>query len=350
MIASGHWHPAGSSRTLPARLVAAGTRLSVQLEGEAAPASSGDLADVDVSHRVGRIPRRVTFADGAMFETEDNDAMDAWLRAHKANRMGLVHGLEKFHPRLLGFALAVFVLAGLIYRFAVPALVELAVWVTPPMAKEMMSSGSLSSLDTAVFKESTLPQAEQDALRTRFEALAAHAPGGAGAYNLNFRGGGVIGPNAFALPDGTLVITDELVEMAEGDTDMLLGVLAHEIGHVSHEHSLRQIYRAAGTAALIMLIAGDIGSAGEDILTSGAGLLSLSYSRSAESEADRVSVELMNQAGLDPTAIGRFFAVIQKKLGDDGETSILSTHPGTPERRKAIEDYATLVKNRSEVK
>mgnify|MGYP000131940626 FL=1 len=142
------------------------------------------------------------------------------------------------------------------------------------------------------------------------------------------------------------MLTDQLVAMAGGDTEMVLGVLAHEIGHVEQNHSLRQLYRAAGTAGLIMLIAGDIGSGGEEILTDGAALLSLSYSRSAEAEADRISVELMAKAGMDPTAIGRFFALLEKKLGDKGATSMLSTHPGTPERRKAIDDYARLIKQK----
>lgn len=349
-IATGHWHPPGSSRSLPATLVASGRRLSVMLADQPDAAVAGDLAQIDVSDRVGRIPRRISFADGSMFETPDNDSVDAFLKSHRANPMGLIHGLEKFHPRLIGFALAVFLLAGLIYRYAVPALVEVAIWVTPPVATEMMASGTLSSLDQAVFSPSKLPEDKQAELKTKFQELAAHAERGPFGYTLNFRSGGFIGPNAFALPDGTLVITDELIEMAEGDTEMLLGVLAHEIGHVDHDHSLRQLYRAAGTAALIMLIAGDIGSAGEDILTNGAALVSLSYSRGAESEADRASVELMSKAGYDPTAVGRFFAVLEKKLGDKSETSMFSTHPGTPERRKAIDDYATLLKERQQVK
>lgn len=348
VIATGHWHPPGSSRALAARLVGEGRQLAVVLaEEDGEPVARGDLAGLAISDRVGRIPRRIGFADGSLFETPDNDAVDAWLATHRANRTGWIHGLEKFHPRLIGLVLAVFVLAGLIYRYAVPALVEVAIVLTPPVATEMMSSGTLSSLDKAVFSESELPQDEQNDIRIRFEAIAAHSVRGVGGYTLNFRSGGFIGPNAFALPDGTLVITDELIELADGDTEMVLGVLAHEIGHVERNHSLRQIYRAAGTAALIMLIAGDIGTAGEDILTNGAALLSLSYSRSAESEADRISVELMNKAGLDPAAIGRFFAVLEKKLGSSGDTSMLSTHPGTPERRKAIDDYAAEIRKNS---
>jgi Zn-dependent protease with chaperone function len=320
----------GESKTLYVRLAAGGD-----------PVSIGDLARTEISARVGRIPRRISFADGSLFETEDNDAVDLWMKKH--GKSGFVHELERFHPRLLAFVAAVFLFAGLIYRFAVPALVEVAVLVTPPAVTQWMASGTLLSLDKAVFSESALPEERQTEIRDAFNQVAALSSRGVAGYNLNFRQGGAIGPNAFALPDGTLVITDELIELADGDMDMIIGVLAHEIGHVEQEHSLRQLYRAAGVAGLIMLIAGDVGAAGEDILTSGAALMSLSHSRDAENEADRISVELMAKAWRDPRAIGRFFARLEEKLGLDGDSSFLSTHPGTAERRQAIDDHARAV-------
>ncbi len=88
-----------------------------------------------------------------------------------------------------------------------------------------------------------------DGHRSGFADLATRAERGTGGYSLNFREGGAIGPNAFALPSGTIILTDELVDIAGDDNDMVLAVLAHEIGHVDKKHSLRQIYRAAGTAA-----------------------------------------------------------------------------------------------------
>lgn len=340
-IASGRWHPPGSSRSEPAVLLAQGKTLYVRLVAGGDPVALGDLARTEISARVGRVPRRITFADTSMFETGDNDAVDSWLKRH--GKTGFVHELERFHPRLLAFVVAVFLLAGLVYRYALPALVEVAVLVTPPAVTQWMASGTLLSLDQAIFSETELPEARQTEIRDAFNQVAALSSRGVAGYSLNFRQGGAIGPNAFALPDGTLVITDELVELTGGDMDMIIGVLAHEIGHVEEEHSLRQLYRAAGMAGLIMLIAGDVGAAGEDILTNGAALMSLSHSRDAENEADRISVELMAKAGRDPRAIGRFFARLEEKLGLDGDSSFLSTHPGTAERRQAIDDHARAI-------
>jgi Zn-dependent protease with chaperone function len=341
-IARGIWHPPGSNKTLDAMLLAEGERLAVRL-ADRSLVGEETVARMVISDRIGRIPRRLTFADGGLFETEDNDAIDRLMVANSRNRSVWVHELERFHPRLIVIVLLVFLLSGLIYRFAIPALVEVAVWVTPSVVSDVMSSGMLASLDKAVLGPSRLPMAEQQKIREAFNQIAKFSSHGSAGYHLNFRDGGYLGPNAFALPDGSLVLTDQLVEMAGGDTEMILGVLAHEIGHVEKQHALRQMYRAAGTAGLIMLIAGDIGSGGQEVLTDGSALLALSYSRTSEAEADRVSVELMAKAGHDPTAIGRFFKLLEDRLGDKGGTSMLSTHPATPERRKAIEDYAKEV-------
>jgi Zn-dependent protease with chaperone function len=51
--------------------------------------------------------------------------------------------------------------------------------------------------------------------------------------------------NAFALPNGRVVVTDELVELLKNDSDALRAVLLHEIGHVQHHHSIRLAAQAA---------------------------------------------------------------------------------------------------------
>jgi Zn-dependent protease with chaperone function len=342
-IAIGLWYPPHSSREVSARLVDVGGSLMVLSaeEGEEGKRLAwGIRSDVEITQRVGSIPRRVVFGNESVFETRDNDALDAYLRSRGEGRSSFIHGLEIVRPRLIAFALATVVLASIIYRYALPILVELAVVVTPPVVPEMMSAGTLTTLDRVTFHPSKLSEARQTEIRDDFTKLATNAEGGAGRYHLNFRDGGLIGPNAFALPDGNLVLTDQLVELAGGDREVITAVLGHEIGHVEYKHSLRQLYRAAGVAGLVLLIAGDVGSGVQDILTQGGGLLALSYSREAEAQADRRSVELMQVAGMDPTALSRFFDILETKLDDHGSTSMLSTHPGTPERKQAILDYA----------
>ncbi|MGI6851161.1 M48 family metallopeptidase [Mesorhizobium sp. 1B3] len=346
-LLSGLWRPPFSGRSTTAILSvdAAGIAAAIDPTSRQRLASA-DFVKVQVSDRVGSIPRKLTFPDGSVFETGDNDAVDALIRSQSSRFAGLIHRLERFRPRLVLLVALVIGLCFAVYRFAVPALVEAAIVLTPPVVPKLMSRSVIASLDQAVLAPSELPPERQERLLQKFAALAAFAPRGAAAvegnkpaaYTLNFRKGGMIGPNAFALPDGTIVLTDELVALSDGD-EAILGVLAHEIGHVDHEHSLRQLYRAAGASALIMLIGGDIGSGTEDLLVQGSALLALSHSREAEREADRFSVELMHKAGHDPAAIGRFFELLRDKLDDKDGGGFLSTHPATPERIEETKRY-----------
>ena len=338
-LVAGIWYPPLSSRGNGARLAidCGGVVSAEQADGRML--AEATLASVEVSPRVGSIPRRVSFPDGSVFETDDNDGVDALLRQH-GRRAGLLHDLERFHPRLIVFAAVVLALAAAIYRYFVPALVELAIAVTPPVVPRLLSQSAMISLDQTILSESTLDPGTEREIGEGFSALAALAPRGTAGYRLHFRDGGVIGPNAFALPDGTVVMTDQLVRMAGEDREAILAVLAHEIGHVEREHSLRQLYRAAGIGGLVLLIGGDLGGGAEDVLVQGAALASLSYSRGQETEADRFSVELMHEAGRDPAALARFFQKLRDELHDDSRSDFLSTHPSTPERIEETLRYA----------
>lgn len=347
---AGLWRRGGKAHATPASLQASSDGTLRILGHDGTTLAQCAFAEALVSERVGSIPRHVGLPDGSDFETDDNDAVDRLCRRYGRRSAGLVAGLEQFRPRLLIFAALAVALCVGVYRYAVPALVELAVWSTPPAVSEAISKSVMLSLDRLVFETTALPEARRKALDDAFSSIGRLTPRAQSAvaageplpYTLNFRKGGAIGPNAFALPDGTIVVTDELVEMTQDD-EMILGVLAHEIGHVDRDHSLRQLYRVAGIAALIMLIGGDIGSATEDILTQGAGLLALSYSRSAEAEADRYSVELMHRAGRDPAAIARFFELLQARFGLDDTRDFFSTHPATAGRIDTVRRYAAEI-------
>lgn len=332
----GMFHAAGGAPGTEARLFVSRAGVA-RVEAAGATLAQAPLGELDISDRLGSVARRVAFPDGGLFETADNDGVD---RAIGRKGPGLVASLERFHPRLAGLVVLVVLLGIGIYRYALPVLVEIAVAVTPPAVPALMSKGTLQTLDTAVFTPTVLEKERQRALLEGFNALARLTPRGINGYTLHFRTGGSIGPNAFALPDGAVVLTDELVALAGKDDEMILGVFAHELGHVEHEDALRRLYRAAGVAGLIMLIGGDIGSGAEDVLVQGAGLATLSYSRGQEAAADRYSVELMLKAGKDPAAIARFFRVLTEKLGDKGMSDFFSTHPATDDRIETVERLA----------
>lgn len=328
----GAWFATSSSKRHQARLVREHDLLLIVKDTDGSELVRVPIGEATISDRVGSIPRRITFPDGSVFETTRNDSVDRMFASHRKAGAGFVHWLERFDSKLLVVVALVVALGFSLYRYALPILVEVAVVVTPDVVPDLMSKAALRSLDEVVFEKSELDPTLRSQIVKGFAELATKSPRGAAGHTLEFRGGGTIGPNAFALPDGTVVLTDELVALAPEDLDMILAVLAHEIGHVHHDHSLRRLYRAAGVTGLILLIGGDIGAGAEDLLIQASALLTLSYSLSHETEADRFSVELMSKAGRDPAAIARFFELLMKKFGDHGDMDFLSTHPATVAR------------------
>jgi Zn-dependent protease with chaperone function len=167
---------------------------------------------------------------------------------------------------------------------------------------------------------------------------AAH-PEGAPAWKLEFRRARDkrLGPNALALPGGTIILTDELAELLPGDPDAVLGVLGHEFGHVRLRHAMRQLVQASAIGFAVSVAFGDYGTL---IGTAPVLLASLGYSRDAEREADAESVRLMRAAGISPRVMVAFFEAIerwragQKRAGvdDDAIGLAFSSHPATAER------------------
>ncbi|NJM42911.1 MAG: M48 family metallopeptidase [Brachymonas sp.] len=116
-----------------------------------------------------------------------------------------------------------------------------------------------------------------------------------------------IGPNAFALPGGIMVMTDELVEMVKDD-DTVLGVLGHELGHITRRHGMRQLVQVGVLQGVLSIAFGDYGSL---ITTAPLILGSMAYSRAHEREADDDSIAYMKAAGINPLAMVKFFQAAQ---------------------------------------
>ncbi len=95
-------------------------------------------------------------------------------------------------------------------------------------------------------------------------------------------------PNAFALPGGKVYLLSGLLARAY-DPDEIAGVLAHELGHVSHRDNTRAIIYSGGTSFLIGLLFGDVTGSGALIFASRSAVTA-SYSRETEQNADDFSM------------------------------------------------------------
>ena len=130
--------------------------------------------------------------------------------------------------------------------------------------------------------------------------------------------------NAFAAPGGIVGINLGLLLDAE-DVHEFSGVLAHELAHLSQRHFARGVEQsranmlrdvAAFVAALVVAATAGSSDAGLDDLSSAKTLTAASnmrYSRSLEGEADRVAINTMYKAGLDPLGVARMFERMQHR-------------------------------------
>jgi beta-barrel assembly-enhancing protease len=135
--------------------------------------------------------------------------------------------------------------------------------------------------------------------------------------------------NAYAAPGGMVVVHTGLLSKADGP-DAVAGVLAHEIVHVLHRHSMRQMAFRTGLTGAVQLLVGSPSGAAGVLADAATDLTSLGFSRDQERDADRGGLDLLQKAHLPGEGLVRFFDVLQREGGTP--PALLSSHPPSRER------------------
>jgi Zn-dependent protease with chaperone function len=158
--------------------------------------------------------------------------------------------------------------------------------------------------------------------------VAAQGKGGAAAYRLLMRDSPRLGPNALALPDGTIVMTDQLLPMVKAD-DELEGVFAHEIAHVDRAHTLQGLYQAALVPAAIALATGDLSQISQIATVLPGILLQAAYSRGLEQQADDDAAAVVRRLGGNPAHLADLLERMETQLCQKSSCppNWLGTHP-----------------------
>lgn len=153
--------------------------------------------------------------------------------------------------------------------------------------------------------------------------------------------------NAFALPGGHVVIHTALIAAAKTPEEVL-GVLAHEMAHVTERHVLRGLVETAGLYFLVDFLIGDISGLIAVAADQGAFLLSQKFSRDFERDADDTGWDFLIKARIDPRGMIDFFETLKLEhaklvkdvpLGEvENSLAFLSTHPTTDERIVLLKD------------
>jgi len=320
----------------------------LQVRGEGI-ARDDPIGDLRVSEPMGAAPRLISFPGGAHCEVRDHAGLARMLAATGFEDSFVVRLQHRWRWAL---ASVVVTLAAVFsaYHWGLPAFSEWLAFRMPDAVLTRMGSGTVEALDRIAFAPSKLPEKSQQELRSAFERLLPPA-GGPLRHTLLFRHGGRVGANAMALPDGTIIVTDELVNLAANDEE-ILAVLTHELGHIQRRHGLRMLIQGSIVAFVVSYYLGDVSSVAAGLPTL---LLQARYSRDHEREADRFGAAMLKANGLSPRRLADMLAKLEashrgkfgKRGKDAGEVQTqdsespgigdyMRSHPATRERIEAL--------------
>ena len=308
-----------------------------------------NFADLEVQSKLGSTKRLIDLPNGGRLEARDISALEAAMPSKKSVFWRGLHYLEN-HPSWVLVALISTIFAGWMFlQFGVPKLAEYVARATPPELEEKLGEQSLQGLDSQLgyFSISKADPARKISIVAALNQLCLtlkNCP----KYRLEFRDGGMIGANAFALPGGIIMMTDEMIALSKNDTE-IIAVLAHELGHVKQRHAFRQSLQGVLAGLILAAVTGDVSSVGSGLP---AALMQIRYSREHELEADSFALNALQKSCLPPKAFADILQRLQNQVFgyDEKETpdkttkttlprqdvdfvsQMLATHPDTQTR------------------
>lgn len=373
MLIQGYWHAEGSAARIKATLRLVDSR--VIIESDAGLVLSGASDDLTVSARLGNVERKLTLADGSIFTTRDNDAVDQLLEANPdKGSQSLHHFVHKLESRLSWVAIALVLTIVFTFGFikwGVPSISFHIAQALPHKTNELIAGQALEFFDEYVFEQSRLDDAKKNQIRAHFEdrLLPLLDPPEDIKFALHFRQWQQDEqdiPNAFALPSGDIILTDKFIELSQNQKEVD-AVLLHEIGHVVHRHGLQRVIQGTLITTMVMMATGDTSSVADIGIGLGSLLVSSQYARDHESEADLYAFEAMLKAKIDPvafsnimTAMTQYFEDVdgqkptddkplankQKESGEESLFDYISSHPVTAKRIAQANRYSECFRQR----
>jgi Zn-dependent protease with chaperone function len=305
------------------------------------------LSQLKISEPLEHAPRILRFPDGALIEVADKK-LDKLLAANRYRESRVVRWQRNWPLSLF----ALITLLGLLisgYQWGVPWAADKIAQHLPTSIERKIGDQELAIMDAHYMAPSKLDPVDKARLQRLFAALK-QPRGEKTAYRLEFRDSRRMGPNAFALPNGVIIMTDQLVRLADND-QAVLGVLGHELGHLQHRHSLRHLLQTVGLGVVLNFWVGDVSSALAAMPTF---LLDQKYSRDFEREADQYAIDMMHENELPLSPMADLFVKLgnereaHKKLAgqepsaEHGSSDEGGEAPPTPQREKerdAMSDY-----------
>jgi Zn-dependent protease with chaperone function len=295
-------------------------------------------ANVDESFK--GAARRIDLGGGALLEIHDKAALQTALDA-QGLRLTSVQKAQNSWAWVGASVAALIGFLALSYYILIPFAAMQIAGLLPASVDKAIGDQAWPVLQEQLFKPSKLAPERQQEVRQKFADAVAKLPNPP-LYRLEFRASNM-GPNAVAIPGGTIVMTDELMSLSTSD-DAILGVLLHELGHLKQRHSLRNIIQLTAVTALVSVWLGDVSGVVALLPTT---LATMKYSRDFENEADDFAVASLKTLKIPGKPIADLFVAMEqaskapnkskpesKPNAESPTESVFSSHPVTSTRIK----------------
>jgi len=288
------------------------------------------FADVTVDERLGRAPRRLRLKDGDFCEVRDLNALDALLSS-TAHRDGWVDRMQRHSKTVLLSCVACAVLAVAAYKWGLPWAAAAAAQRLPPAIGKSLSVQTLKFLDGSILLPSKISEERRRTLSGKFHALRL-PEGGTPDSALLFRASPQLGANAFTLPDGSIIVLDDLITSI-ADDPQILAVFAHELGHVHGHHGLQLLLQSSAVGAFLTFYVGDISAL---LAAAPAAVVQAKYSQDLERQADDYGAALLMHNGMSPALLADVLRKLAERHPGSAKAGYLSSHPSTDERMRRL--------------
>jgi len=285
--------------------------------------------DLRIEPPLGRTDRRVWLDALSRVEVPDSaEFRKIEPLVSPGGGMRLVSALEAHRGAILASVVALVLIVILTVKVGVPAAAKSVAFKLPQETLQAAGDQTLRTLDNTLFQPSHLSAKRQRKIREKFAKLTRRVTG-LPSYRIEFRSHAG-SPNAFALPSGVIILTDEMVDFAKSD-DELFAVLGHELGHVAYRHGMRLVLQQTGVALLASFFLGDVSSSLHAFGALPTMLLQNGYSRAFEQEADDYGIIFCLRAGLGSKPMITLFTRLRKTHPNELPVWF-SSHPDLEER------------------
>ncbi len=324
-----------TSKAHPVWVSTDGVDLHIEPE-DGSPSVKVPLTHCEIIAPLGKTRRWIDLPDGARCGTDDLEAMEALEQLRgETGGMRVVHFLES-RWKLVGMSIVIMILS--IWGFmgyGIPFFAERVAYSIPPEFMESVSQQTAETLDDRLLSPSELDPERAEEVRSLFFQVSEEVGTGF-SYQLDFRRSDALGPNAFALPSGRIIMTDTLVMLAESDEE-LMAVFAHEIAHVEKRHGMRTVLQNAGVFLLVSAVVGDVASISSAAAALPTMLAESGYSRKFEREADQVAGRYLIDQGWGTQPMQDILLRMTEGVPELPGAAMLSTHPETQERLERLQ-------------